>query len=167
MESAVALTPSDFETGMDGPTVSVLDGGAHRTDPRLLTPSRPPGLVPRPRAVRRLLEAHELPVALLVAPAGYGKTTVLSEWAERDARAFAWVRLDGDDRHPARLLASIAGALEVSEPVGKGVLTSLAYRRPGTGPPAVPFSRLLRYLTYREQPVVLVLDGFHVLQGAE
>ena len=165
VESAFALKPPDFDAGTDGPAVSVLAGGAHRADARLLPPPRPAGLVPRPRAVRRLLEARELPVALLVAPAGYGKTTVLSEWAERDARPFAWVRLDADDRHPARLLASIAGALEVSEPVGKGVLTSLSSRRPDAIRRAL--SRLLRYLAYREQPVVLVLDDFHVLQGPE
>ncbi len=82
----------------DGPAVSVLVGGAHRANARLLPPSRPAGLVPRSRAVRRLLEARELPVALLVAPAGYGKTTVLSEWDERDSRPFAWVGLDADDR---------------------------------------------------------------------
>ena len=113
VESAVALTPRDFEAGTDGPAVSVLEGGAHRVDARLSPPPRAEGLVPRLRVVRRLLEARELPVALLVAPAGYGKTTVLSEWSEWDARPFAWVRLDGDDRHPARLLASIAGALGV------------------------------------------------------
>jgi LuxR family transcriptional regulator, maltose regulon positive regulatory protein len=53
--------------------------------------------VPRARLVNRLLEAHDVPLALLVAPAGYGKTTVLTEWAEHDPRPFAWVRLD--DRH--------------------------------------------------------------------
>ena len=112
VESAIALTPRDFEAGIDGPAVSVLEGGAHRLDARLSPPTRPEGLVPRVRAVRRLLESRELPVALLVAPAGYGKTTVLSEWGEWDDRPFAWVRLDGEDRHPTRLLTSIAGALE-------------------------------------------------------
>ena len=121
--------------------------------------------MPRLRVVRASSRARELPVALLVAPAGYGKTTVLSQWSERDARPFAWVRLDGEDRHPARLLTSIAGALEVTEPVGKGVRTSLSSRRPDATRRAL--SRLLRYLSYREQPVVLVLDDFDVLQGTE
>ena len=113
VESAIALTPRDFEAGTTArpcPCWRVARIAWMRACP--LRPG-PAGLVPRLRVVRRLLEARELPVALLVAPAGYGKTTVLSEWSEWDARPFAWVRLDGDDRHPARLLASIAGALGV------------------------------------------------------
>ncbi len=70
VESAFALKPPDFDSGTAGPAVSVLAGGAHRTDARLLPPPRPAGLVPRPLAVRRLLETRELPIALLVAPAG-------------------------------------------------------------------------------------------------
>ena len=62
-------------------------------------------------------------------------------------------------RQPARLLAAIAAALEVSEPVGRGVLTAISSRRPDATRRALP--RLLRYLTYREQPVVLVLDDAH------
>jgi LuxR family transcriptional regulator, maltose regulon positive regulatory protein len=165
VESAFELTPLELEAGSGGPAVSVLDGGAARVDARLSPPVRPAGLVPRRWAVHSLLESHDLPVALLVAPPGYGKTTVLSEWAERDARPFAWVRLDAEDRHPASLLSSIAGALDVTEPVGKGVRTSLSSRRPDATRRAL--SRLLRYLSYREQPVVLVLDDFHVLHGTE
>ncbi len=129
--------------------MTLLEGGAHRVDARLSPPPTAEGLVPRLRVVRRLLEARELPVALLVAPAGYGKTTVLAEWSEWDARPFAWVRLDRDDGDPARLLASIAGALGVR-----------------TGASSQARSRLLRHLAHREEPVVLVLDDFQVLQGS-
>jgi LuxR family transcriptional regulator, maltose regulon positive regulatory protein len=51
-----------------------------------------PGLVPRPRLLRRLAAARDVPLVLVVAPAGYGKTTLLAEWAARDERRFAWVR---------------------------------------------------------------------------
>jgi LuxR family transcriptional regulator, maltose regulon positive regulatory protein len=57
-------------------------------------PARPVGLVSRPRLVRRLTEARETPLALVVAPAGYGKTTLLTEWAAHDSRPFAWIRAD-------------------------------------------------------------------------
>ena len=90
---------------------------------------------------------------------------MLSEWAERDPRPFAWVRLDAEDDHPARLIASIAAVLEASEPVGKGVFTALSSRRPEAARRALP--RLLRYLNYREQPVVLVLDDVHALRAPE
>src|SRR4051812_21123925 len=59
-------------------------------------PSVRDGLVPRARLVRRLVGSSDVPLALLVAPAGYGKTTLLSQWADRDRRPFVWVTLDED-----------------------------------------------------------------------
>jgi LuxR family transcriptional regulator, maltose regulon positive regulatory protein len=64
----------------------------------------------RPRLVRPLLDdARSL--ALLVAPAGYGKSVLLADWCAHDPRRFAWVRLTPADDDPAALLASIGGAL--------------------------------------------------------
>jgi LuxR family transcriptional regulator, maltose regulon positive regulatory protein len=64
--------------------------------------------VPRPRLVRRLLGSSDTPLVLLVAPAGYGKTTLLAQWAGEDRRPFAWITLDEDDNDPRRLLSSVA-----------------------------------------------------------
>jgi LuxR family transcriptional regulator, maltose regulon positive regulatory protein len=75
-----------------------------------------PGLVPRPRLLQRLLGCSTAPLALLVAPAGYGKTTLLDEWSNEDPRPFAWVVVDERDNHPAHLLASVARALDGIEP---------------------------------------------------
>ena len=69
------------------------------------------GLVPRSRLLGRLIAAQDTPLVLLVAPAGYGKTTLLAEWAERDGRPFAWVDLRRSERGAERLLCSIADAL--------------------------------------------------------
>jgi LuxR family transcriptional regulator, maltose regulon positive regulatory protein len=79
-----------------------------------LPPRRPAGLVPRARLVRRLAETSDVPVVLVVAPAGYGKTTVLSEWAEQDPRPFAWIRLDPARDDAGTLIAAIADALGAS-----------------------------------------------------
>jgi LuxR family maltose regulon positive regulatory protein len=68
-------------------------------------------LVPRPRLVRALSAPDGPPLAVLVAPAGYGKTTLLLEWSERDERPFAWITLDERDNHPGRLLASARRAV--------------------------------------------------------
>lgn len=91
--------------------------------PRLeLKHRRPPlreGLVPRERLARPLLGSADLPLALLIAPAGYGKTTLLSQWAELDRRSFAWVTLDEDDNDPARLLADVALSLDTIEPLDR------------------------------------------------
>jgi LuxR family maltose regulon positive regulatory protein len=86
--------------------------------PRLVACPRAPraaprqGLVGRTRLVRRLMEVHDVALALLVAPAGYGKTTTLLEWARHDARPFAWVALDRADDDPEHLLASVARAAD-------------------------------------------------------
>ena len=93
-----------------------------------------PSHVPRPRLVQALTEPGGPPVAVLVAPAGYGKTTLLVEWSEHDERPFAWVTLDERDNDPRRLLASARRAI-----------VAVA----GRGDPDAPF--------------VLVLDDVHVL----
>src|SRR5436190_12914725 len=85
---------------------------------------RPPlrdGLVPRPRLARRLLGSADAPLALLIAPAGYGKTTVLSQWAEQDRRPFAWLTVDHTHNDPRRLLGAIVSALDRIEPCRHGV----------------------------------------------
>ena len=88
-------------------------------------PALRPGLVPRHRLVRRLIGARDLPVALLVAPAGYGKTTLLTEWDACDERPFAWVTLDAEDNDAATLVSAIALALDAVEPVGWDVFGAL------------------------------------------
>ena len=67
-------------------------------------------LVERPRLVRTLMEAHDVPLVVVSAPAGYGKTTALLEWAAHDPRPFAWVALRPEDDDPRSLVAAIARA---------------------------------------------------------
>jgi LuxR family transcriptional regulator, maltose regulon positive regulatory protein len=78
-------------------------------------PTRPRGLVARPRLVRRLSEARDAQFVLLVAPAGYGKTTLLSEWAAADGRRFAWIDLAGADNGADRLLAAVKRTLHAGQ----------------------------------------------------
>lgn len=123
-----------------------------------------PRRVPRERLVRRLLAARDVPTALLVAPTGYGKTTVMSQWAERDDRPFPWVTLDASDNDPMNLLAAIALALDAVEPVGWEVFEALSSGR--SDAPTVALRRLARALTAREGACVLALDDVHVLKRA-
>ncbi len=76
--------------------LAVLEPPPARLDARaaLAAPPRPrPGMVPRARLVGRLAALRRTPVALVVAPAGYGKTTLLAEWAAADPRPFGWLSL--------------------------------------------------------------------------
>jgi LuxR family maltose regulon positive regulatory protein len=68
--------------------------------------------VARPRLLTPLLEDGDAAVALLVAPAGFGKTTLLRQWAARDPRPFAWLTLDARDDDPMRLLARVSRAVD-------------------------------------------------------
>jgi LuxR family maltose regulon positive regulatory protein len=73
--------------------------------------------VRRPRLVRALQD-QGAPLIAIVAPAGYGKTALLCEWAERDRRAFAWVAADEDDNDHGRLGAKLARAVVGARPGG-------------------------------------------------
>src|SRR5215213_5122542 len=81
--------------------------------PRAAARPRPaPARVRRPRLVTPLCERGEAAVVVLVAAAGYGKTTVLREWAARDARPFVWVTLDARDNEPMRFLSRVTHAVD-------------------------------------------------------
>ena len=82
---------------------------------KLYIPPAPPKLVLRPRLTKRLDEATSTPcrLTLLSAPAGFGKTTLLSEWIHQTQRPVAWISLDKGDNDPARFFAYLIAALLV------------------------------------------------------
>jgi LuxR family transcriptional regulator, maltose regulon positive regulatory protein len=104
---------------MEPASVAVLPP-THRFRRRHAAGLRPPtrvrGSVARPRLVRRLSQARDAPFVLLVAPAGYGKTTLLSEWAACDGRRFAWIDVGAGDNDPDRLLASVSRTVHDTQP---------------------------------------------------
>jgi LuxR family maltose regulon positive regulatory protein len=79
---------------------------------RFAAPRLPDGYVPRAHLVRRLDEQLDARTVVLAAPAGYGKSSLLAEWAARPGRPYAWVELTREDDEPGRLLARLAAALE-------------------------------------------------------
>jgi LuxR family maltose regulon positive regulatory protein len=97
----------------------------------------------------------------VVAPAGYGKTTLLAQWAEFTGQAFAWVSVDEKDNDPKVLLTYVAEALNAVEPVGKRVFDALA--SPGSSVPGSVVPRLGSAFSSMSSPVVLVLDDVHLL----
>jgi LuxR family transcriptional regulator, maltose regulon positive regulatory protein len=93
---------------------------------KLRRPVARPGSVLRPTLIDWLRQGGSFPVISVVAPAGYGKTTLLSQWAERNGQAFAWVSLDERDNDPKVLLTYIAEALDAVEPIDERVFDAPA-----------------------------------------
>jgi hypothetical protein len=71
---------------------------------KLRRPLVRPGTVRRRLLIERLARGDPRPIVSVVAPAGYGKTTLLSQWAARNGQAFAWVSVDEPDNDPKVLL---------------------------------------------------------------
>ena len=132
---------------------------------KLLRPLVRPGTIRRFSLIERLARDDPRPIVSVVAPAGYGKTTLLSQWAERNGQAFAWVSVDEGDNDPKILLAYIAEALNAVEPVSERVFDALA--SPASSIPGSVVPRLGNAFSSMASPVALVLDDVHVLHNSE
>src|SRR3954451_17128686 len=131
---------------------------------KVYIPTLRSGTVSRTALVNRLRATAE-PMVLVTAPAGYGKTTVLAQWAARDSRVFAWVSVDERDNDPIVLLRHVALALHRISPLAPSVLDTLAAPGPAVWAAAVP--RLGSAMAELGEPLVLVLDDAHLLRGRE
>lgn len=127
---------------------------------KLAPPLTRPGTVPKPDVIARL-RASACPLVTVIAPAGYGKTTLLSQWAQADRRPFAWVALDGRDDDVVVLLRYIAAAIHRVQPVPPAVFDALA--GPGGSALSRRVPRLGNALAALERPLVLVLDDLHTI----
>ncbi|HME03187.1 MAG TPA: hypothetical protein VKG38_09175, partial [Solirubrobacteraceae bacterium] len=98
----------------------------------------------------------------IVAPAGYGKTTLLAQAEAADPRPFAWVALEDGDNDPVVLMTHLAEALDRITKVGPGVFDALRLPASSLWSKSVP--RLGAALASIERPAVVVLDDVHVLR---
>ena len=104
---------------------------------KLRPPSIRPGIVARPALVD-FLEAQPVPLICVVAPPGYGKTTLLAQWAQHRDGQVGWVSVDKRDNDPVMLLTSIAVALDRLEPIDPGVRGPPHAQRLGPGDGGAP-----------------------------
>jgi LuxR family transcriptional regulator, maltose regulon positive regulatory protein len=132
---------------------------------KLLRPEVRPGSVSRSALIERLARNDSRPIVSVVAPAGYGKTTLLSQWAERGGQAFAWVSVDEADNDPKVLLTYIAEALNAVEPVSGRVFDALT--SPVSSVPGTVVPRLGNAFASMTAPIALVLDDVHLLRNSE
>jgi LuxR family maltose regulon positive regulatory protein len=129
---------------------------------KLYTPPIRPELVSRPRLIERLNAGLRRKLTVLSAPAGFGKTTLLSEWAAGCGRPVAWVSLDRGDNDPARFWAYFIAALQtIHEDVGEAALAALqSPQRPSI---KLLLASLINEIAEAPKAFALVLDDFHVI----
>src|SRR5205807_7652634 len=112
---------------------------------KLYIPPLRPHVVSRPRLLERLNEGLHRNLTLISAPAGFGKTTLVSAWValiERPRARTAWLSLDEGDNDPARFLAYLVAALQtIAAHIGEGVLGMLQSSQPP--PPEAMLTALL------------------------
>ena len=127
---------------------------------KLAAPLPRPGTVAKADVIARLCTST-LPFVTVVAPAGYGKTTLLARWADADPRPFAWVALDGRDDDAVVFLRYLAAAIHGVEPLPAEVFDALSGPGGRVGRYASRAS-VVRWLRSRAQ-LVLVLDDLHAV----
>jgi LuxR family transcriptional regulator, maltose regulon positive regulatory protein len=139
---------------------------------KLYVPRSRRGLVLRPRLSERLDRGTASKLVLVSAPAGFGKTTLLTEWlaarpsALADERSAAWLSLDRADNDPASFWAYVIAALRtVASGVGESALSLLDAPQPS--PIETVLTTLLNDLGAVAGEIVLVLDDYHVIDARE
>ena len=131
---------------------------------KLYIPRLRPNVVSRPRLLERLNEGLHGKLTLISAPAGFGKTTLVSQWLARGPRPIAWLSLDEGENNPARFLTYLVAALRTVAPnIGEGVLGVL--QSPQLPPPEAMLTVLLNDLTTIPDHFILVLDDYHLLDA--
>ena len=133
---------------------------------KLHVPRPQPGFVPRPRLVQALDEGLARGRVLVCAPAGFGKTALLADWARGGGRPVAWLGLDAGDSDPARFWRYAVAALDRAQP---GIAERLG---PLLGPPAPRsfeglVTALINELAADPGPdeMLLVLDDYHLVDS--
>jgi LuxR family transcriptional regulator, maltose regulon positive regulatory protein len=121
------------------------------------------GLIPRARLLAKLRETAT-PVVLVVAGAGYGKTTLLAQWSAADARPSAWLSLTERHDDPAVLLTDVVRTLGVVEPFDPATRRGLNATTADFTSVLLP--RVERAIASRTRPFLLVIDDVHVLRRA-
>lgn len=126
-------------------------------------PSLPPHLVTRPRLLEVVQPAAARSLTLISAPAGFGKTTLLGEWATSCGHSVAWLSLDEADNNPRRFLAYLIGALQKAHPaLGNTIRDRCSVALQGSLTEAMMV--LLNELAALPTAVTIILDNYHVIE---
>ncbi len=132
---------------------------------KLHIPPLPSHFVHRSRLTQQLNEGLQGKLTLICAPAGFGKTSLLSEWhaaLPKDTLTVGWVTLDKSDNDLVRFLSHVLAALEQVHPgIGKEALNLL--HSPQPAPMELLLTTFINAISDAATPIVLVLDDYHVV----
>jgi LuxR family transcriptional regulator, maltose regulon positive regulatory protein len=143
-------------------SVNVMSGRDHLSAPGLgfavseskfHPPTVRPGIVVRTALVERL-DAARVPVVTVTAPPGYGKSTLMAQWAERIGSRVAWLSCDEDDNDPVVLLSALAVALDRIGPVDPAIFSALA----SSGADITVVPKFVSAVASVQPPVTVLLD---------
>jgi LuxR family maltose regulon positive regulatory protein len=139
---------------------------------KLYIPPPRPDLVPRPHLIERLNDGLDRKLTLISAPAGFGKTTLLSEWAysvravREPPLQVAWLSLDESDNDPTRFLVYFVAALQTIE-TGFGEAALTALQSPQPLPTEEALIALINEIAAIPGRIVLVLDDYHLIEAQQ
>jgi LuxR family maltose regulon positive regulatory protein len=129
---------------------------------KINVPPLRPGLVARPRLLALLDDASAHNLAVIAAPAGFGKSTLMSVWLRDRGQAAAWLSIDRHDNDPARFLTYLVRALQpLVAGVGASVLAELGSLQPADVRAHV--GQLINELSAAPGSLTLVLDDWHFI----
>jgi LuxR family maltose regulon positive regulatory protein len=130
---------------------------------KLYIPPTSPELVPRQRLFDRLNEGLTRKLTLIAAPAGFGKTTLVSDWLQRVELPAAWLSLDQGDNDPSRFLAYLAAALrQIDVQIGQSVQGMLEASPPP--PPGSVMPAIINEIA-SAPPFILALDDYDAIDA--
>src|SRR5262245_54388180 len=144
-------------------TISLAGGAPPERDVLVATKFHVPraGFVPRPRLLARLAEGVGRGLTVVSTPAGFGKTTMLGDWARRSRQPAAWLSLDAADNDPARFWRYVAAALGQVRPGTDAPVMALLRGRQQPPLEAVATAVINELSSLpRAGEVVLVLDDY-------
>jgi LuxR family transcriptional regulator, maltose regulon positive regulatory protein len=151
------------------PTVQKQEIRPVVSDAKIEVPDPPPGVISRRHAESLLPRFGEkqpdMLVTLLCAPSGYGKTTLVSNWA-REARRVAWLNLDESDDDPAMLCAGMLAAVIRAVPTTPGISVRPP-QRVGADTIVAHLVDIVDIVDRQPEPVWLVLDSLDRLRRCE
>ena len=129
---------------------------------KLKAPQIHGGIAPRPHLTARLHAGLDRKLTLICAPAGFGKTTLLSAWLAEYEPNVAWLSLDRTDNTPVRFFETLIAAFQTVHP-GSGESARVALHSTHASPCQPLLVSLINEIVALPRPFVLVLDGYHLI----